>query len=112
MNLAATVVFFNPQKEDIENLRTYAPYVSVVYAIDNSENENYELIDELRKFPNVKYFPNKKNYGIAGGLNIASKQALNDGYSWLLTLDQDSSFSDEDIKKYIELFEENKTNIN
>ncbi len=49
----------------------------------------------------VEYISLGKNRGIATAMNIGYRRAAELGASWVLTMDQDSSFSDEDIKNYL-----------
>lgn len=104
MKLSAIVVWFNPDEKCIENLRTYHPYVERIYVIDNSESDN---LDMLAKISNVVYIPNFENKGIAAALNQGCERALSDGFSWCMTMDQDSSWEKDELRKYLTLVSEN-----
>ncbi len=107
MKIAGTVILYNPSKNIIENINSYMPYVDKIYVVDNSENQdNTNLLPKNKK---VKYINNHSNLGIAKALNIACQQAIKDGYEWILTMDQDSKFKSNDLKKLIKFVENNNT---
>jgi rhamnosyltransferase len=55
---------------------------------------------------NVLYYPNYQNFGIAKALNIGCQKALDEGYEWVLTMDQDSFWSNpEELQRYIQFSE-------
>ncbi|MBQ7044932.1 MAG: glycosyltransferase family 2 protein [Clostridia bacterium] len=95
MKLAAVVVLYNPNDKIFENIKSYIDYVDTVYAVDNSSaDHSHKLTDEK-----IVYLPNHENLGIAFALNRGAKQAIADGFEWLLTMDQDSSFSDDGVQR-------------
>lgn len=98
IKIAGTVVWYNPTKENVENIYSYVDNVDVLYIIDNSNNDNSSLIPNNKK---IKYYPNYSNLGISYALNKAAKIALNDKYDFLLTMDQDSKFENSEIAKLI-----------
>lgn len=95
MKLAAVVVLYNPDNQVIENIKSYIDYVDVVYAVDNSSVDNKERFN----LDKINYIPNGENLGIAYALNVGAKQAIADGFEWLLTMDQDSHFTDDGIDR-------------
>lgn len=102
--IPATVIWYNPDTENIENIKTYIDYVEKVYIIDNSMNNNKKLCSSLNS-NKIEYVYNKKNLGIAKALNLACEKAISDGFKWILTMDQDSSFSSNDINEYFKSFD-------
>ena len=88
----AVVVLYNPDESIIENIKSYQR-VNKIYAIDNSEKYNDNLIERLKQFKNLVYINNHGNKGIAYALNLGAKLAIENGANWLLTMDQDSKFS-------------------
>ena len=92
MKISATVIWYNPGNENIGNIWTYLNYFEKLFIIDNSKNSNKELSKKLES-TKVKYIYNEgKNLGISGALNLACEKAIKEGFSWILTMDQDSSF--------------------
>jgi len=107
MKLAGVVVFYNPESNVESNVASYLKYVDVLYVVDNSINDNSSLLK--RHSAKIKYISNKRNLGIAKALNIAAKNAIKDGYDWLLTMDQDSRFEAKELKKMISFIKTNDT---
>jgi len=65
--------------------------------VDNSKKET-----DLSRFKDtnkLELLSKKINHGIASALNLALEKALSDGYEWLLTMDQDSSFKPEQLQR-------------
>lgn len=104
MKLAASVILYNPDKSVITNVLSYSSFVDFVFVIDNSDCSNNEVINELKMIPNLGYVKNERNFGIAKALNQACRMALEQGYDWILTMDQDSSFDLQEIQRYREQF--------
>ena len=104
MKLAAIVIWYNPeQMEDnvaIKNVLSYSEHVQKVYIIDNSNSDNSKLASNIK---NSVYVANKKNLGIAKALNIGCKRAYDDHFDWVITMDQDGYFENNEFKKYIKL---------
>lgn len=90
MKLAVVVVLYNPDNEVQKNIQSYANSVDAVYAVDNSSEDNRAKFSQDK----IIYIPNLENKGIAYALNVGAKRAIEDGYEWLLTMDQDSCFND------------------
>lgn len=97
-NFAACVILYNPKKEDIANILTYVNKVKKVYVFDNTEGKNNENL--FQNFENVSYFWDNENKGIAIRLNEGCKKAIAENFDYLLTMDQDSSFLEENIDQY------------
>jgi len=93
-NVAGVVVLYNPEPVVVDNIQTYYASVEKLYVIDNTEHAAKEIIDEIsRRLPNAEYIPFNENLGIAKALNEAATRAIQEGFEWILTMDQDSSAS-------------------
>jgi rhamnosyltransferase len=109
------IIWYNPKHlgENFirKNIEAYLNYFKEVIIIDNSEIDNRDIIFTER----VIYLPNFENVGIAAALNQGCKKAIEIGCQWVLALDQDSYWRDDDLKKYLEKVEkiaiEDKNNI-
>ncbi len=112
MNLAGSVILYNPDSSVINNINTYIEMVSILYVIDNSIQSNEYILTELKKNNKIKITQNNENLGVATGLNIAARMAIKDNYDWLLTMDQDSSFSHDNILKFSNFFNQFNADIN
>jgi len=102
MHLSAVVVWYNPTNKEKENINSYIKYVDKLYIVDNSEKEN--AFENNKK---IHYVFNGENLGIAKALNIGADLALKEKYDWLLTMDQDTSFKNDDVKKIFEYIKNN-----
>ncbi len=100
MVLSAVVIWYNPDETCIENIRSYEKFVKTIYVVDNSNTNNSEF---LKEFKNAKYIPLFSNEGIAKAQNIGCQNALDDGFIWCMTMDQDSSWDEDQIKRMVEL---------
>jgi rhamnosyltransferase len=90
--LSGVVVLYNPDRNVINNIASYINYLSHLYVIDNSESSDHELIRLIGEINNnISYHCRGENSGIAKALNQGCSLAYNDGYKWILTMDQDSS---------------------
>lgn len=108
--LSAVIVLYNPTNEYINTIKTIYKHIDKFYIIDNGNINN--ILPKLTK--KIEYIKNNQNEGIAYALNKGAKCAINDGYQWLLTLDQDSSISEKniiDLKNYISKNDTNKIGI-
>lgn len=89
-SVAGVVVLYRPSSETLDNVLSYLRQVQVLYAVDNTEQPDESLAKRLESFDGVEYLPNHQNLGVAAALNLAARKALEGGYEWLLTMDQDS----------------------
>jgi rhamnosyltransferase len=104
MKIAGVVVLYNPIIfQVLDNIKSYINLLDVLYVFDNSENINFNQY-ELQSFSDkIKYITYNDNRGIAYALNYCSQNAYNNGYEWMLTMDQDSSFPlPNGFEKYID----------
>lgn len=90
LKIAGVVILYNPDKNIGKNIASYLNNIDKLYVIDNSPYKNSKLLPNNSK---IKYIFNNKNLGIATALNMGAKEAIKDGYDFLLTMDQDSKFS-------------------
>ncbi|MCC5613181.1 glycosyltransferase [Nostoc sp. CHAB 5834] len=91
LNVAGMVTLYNSEQTVIQRLSTYVYQVGKLYAVDNSEYPNFELIELIRNtYPTIEYICNEGNPGIAHALNVAARAATLDQFSYLLMMDDDS----------------------
>jgi rhamnosyltransferase len=94
LKVAGVCVLFNPIDEMILNINSYIDELGILYLIDNSDKPLSDQLLLLKTASKqIKYICNNKNLGIATALNIAARYAIQEGYEWLLTMDQDSKAS-------------------
>jgi rhamnosyltransferase len=89
-DIAAVVVLYRPESEALPNIRMTASQVDHVFAIDNTEQPDPDFVESLCAVPDLTYVPLGDNLGIATALNAGVGLARDAGYSWALTMDQDS----------------------
>jgi rhamnosyltransferase len=100
--VAGCVVLYHPNSTLLSNINSYYNSVRDLIVVDNSPTSNTSLLNDLYNlFPNAVYLFLNRNAGIAAALNIGCKIAIEQGYGWLLTMDQDSSFKDDQLSKMI-----------
>lgn len=101
LKIAGMVTLYNPTDEDIKNIDTYIEDIDILYVIDNTEGKSNE--ERIPKNSKIKYIFNNENVGVSKALNLAAEMAINEGYKWLLTMDQDTTFRPGVIKKMKEV---------
>lgn len=100
MKIAGTVILYYPDENVIENISSYLNSVDILYIVDNTETPSKIIVDKLKPLLNVIYLQDRENKGIAARLNQVGELAISDGFEWLLTMDQDSSFKSGTLDKY------------
>lgn len=103
MRLSSLTIWYNPSLKEVKNILSYSDNFDKVYIVDNSDLDNSEL---AKKINNAVYVPLMKNTGIAYALNRGFERAISDGFDWVMTMDQDSVWEDEEIKKYLQWAEQ------
>src|SRR4051812_24739580 len=101
MKLAGTIILYYPEEKVLENVQSYLEQIEKLYVVDNTESNQSGLIENILQLPKITYLHDEMNKGIAARLNQVCDLAIEDGYEWLLTMDQDSSFEGDFLKKYI-----------
>ena len=104
MKLAAVVVLYNPDDDNIYYYKNYIDVVDKLYVVDNSDDDINRL-DDTKK---IEYVKLGKNMGIAHALNVGAKKAIEDGYKYLLTLDQDSKITKDNILDMVKFLSNTK----
>jgi rhamnosyltransferase len=100
--IAGVVVLYNPDSIVEKNIRSYLNQLVHLYIVDNSEQPDKTLSKIFSDTQKAEYIFNNRNLGMASALNIAVDRALKDGYSFLLTMDQDSYFEEGSLEILIE----------
>lgn len=108
-NICGVVILYHPGDYIIDNISSYLSGLERLYVFDNSERYNRKLIEEIKRMEGVDYISNDGNMGIAYTLNAAIKKAKSEGYNWILTMDQDSSFKEGDFSKFRSWLDEHDT---
>lgn len=101
--IIAGIVAFNPEiKRFDQNIKSISKQVSKVIIIDNFSKNVNEIEEKINKLDNIALIKNKKNEGIAFGLNKIMDLSQEEDADWVLTLDQDSIAPTNLIKKLMQ----------
>lgn len=101
MNLAIAVVLYQPDDSVLDNIISYINLTERLYVIDNSISP-VSIIDKLKGYPQVTYISMGGNKGIASALNAGIFRAMQDNFTHLMTMDQDSRFQQPVFKGYVQ----------
>lgn len=106
---SGVVVLFNPANDVVNNINSYINNLDKLYVIDNSELVNTSLVNNLKRNNKIKYISLCENKGLAYALNLGCKMSIEDGYDYVLTMDQDSCFKNEAVENIINFIENSNT---
>ena len=107
IKFAAVVLTYNRislLKENIAACEKQICKPTCMYIVDNNSNDDTEsVIKEIIRTSllNIKYIKLNKNYGSAGGFYYAIKMAFDDGYDWILTMDDDGRPGNENTFRFL-----------
>lgn len=101
MKIAAVVILYNPAHDVAKNIQSYFGAIDKLYIVDNSLKAASQVRETFINQKNVVYLHDGENKGIAARLNQVIKLAKEDGYDWLLTMDQDSFFEKGEFNNYL-----------
>ncbi|HBI61841.1 MAG TPA: hypothetical protein DDY31_11630 [Lachnospiraceae bacterium] len=91
VRIGAVVVAYHPDSAVVENIKSYAKDLEIVYVHDNSEEKNEEFEKKINQIENVIYNFSGENQGLCVPFNKYYKLAIKKGLDWLITFDQDSA---------------------
>jgi rhamnosyltransferase len=91
-SVAAVVVTFHPDPGLTTRLASLVPQVGAIVVVDNGScPADLPADDDPASAGQVEFIANSENRGIGVALNQGLRRAQERGFSWALTLDQDSS---------------------
>ncbi len=96
MKICSVTILFHPEESVKFNVASYLHAVELAYIIDNTESaaiNNRALFDGVAGAEKIVFIKNESNLGIGKSLNIAFQMAVDAGFDWMLTMDQDSNFN-------------------
>lgn len=93
VSVAAVVTTFNPDNSLLANLRRISDQVGLLILVDDSGPVNELEKVDYSGIGNLIYIKNEINTGIAASLNRGVLRAAEAGYSWVITLDDDTLVS-------------------
>jgi len=90
-NVCAVVVAYFPDEDFEARLQTILPQVARLVVVDNTPDAVFLSTDMVAAWgERLHCIANHTNKGVAAALNQGLEYALQQGYPWLLTLDQDT----------------------
>jgi rhamnosyltransferase len=106
-SVCAVIVTYRPGVSFEENVLAIASQGVGTLVIDNGsgaemEQRLYALADQL----GCKVICNHRNLGIAAALNLGLKYALESGFDWVCTFDQDSLVDEDFFSKMLATYEQ------
>ncbi|GHT55452.1 glycosyl transferase [Bacteroidia bacterium] len=104
MKLLGIVILYYPDDTLVDNIGSYIGGVDKLIVWENSPAHSNGEIPESEK---IIKMGNGENAGIGKALNEAIKYAQTNGFTHLLTMDQDSRFEKDHFSKYRSLVEKN-----
>ena len=106
MKVCAGIVLYNPDIERLTmNIDAIGPQVDRIVFVDNA-SDNIDKVQEKFSGDDYIWIKNDSNLGIARALNQLLEFADQNGYEWILTLDQDSICGDGFVQKLLSVVED------
>ena len=109
--MAGTVVLYNPADDVLDNIASYINQVDKLYIIDNSVQYNDTIRGKLEQLSKTIYINHDGNKGIAAALNTGAQCALDDGFEFLLTMDQDTIVAENFVADLMAAFTQNNPDL-
>jgi len=103
-NISAVIVTYYPDSGFISRLNRVIPQVAHVIIVDNGSQPSVREILRDISLINVEVIANPENVGLAKALNQGVQRAVDLGFSWVLTLDQDTVVDHDMVKCLSEIY--------
>lgn len=102
-NVMAVVVSYNPILPLLrENLQALFSQLDRVVLMDNGSQNIDEVRTLLQQFERLQLVENGENLGLPVNYNRAARIAHDEGFAWLLTMDQDTIIPDGMIDAFLQ----------
>jgi rhamnosyltransferase len=84
-------VTYNPSPVFYRNVLALADQVTSVLIVDNASSPAHQaVLDQVSTVPTTELIRNSSNLGVGAALNIGVRHAIERGFAWIATMDQDS----------------------
>lgn len=104
-NICCIIISYNIGKKLGKCVFSVNNQVDKVIIVDNNSNyETKEYIKFLKNTYDVEVIFNTENLGIATALNQGVRYALNNGYDWILTMDNDSEATPKMVESMLNVY--------
>lgn len=105
--ISVGIVTFNPEiRLLVKNIKSIIKQVDVIYIFDNGSKNIDEIEKTLNRLNKIRLLKEDKNHGIAYALNKLCEKAIDDGYDYIITLDQDSISPDNLVYELVDNVED------
>lgn len=111
MKICIGVVLYYPTKDNIEKIKLYSSCVDKIYIFDNTENNSRKLNEYFSNNSKFEFITYLENKGISKALNDLCQKAIEDGYDYIITMDQDSIFTSKNIELMKQFISKNNEDI-
>ncbi len=99
------MVTYNPDREFEHRVTTVLGQFPKVFIVDNASGaEAQSMLQAVAMHPKVQLVSNPENLGIAQALNQGLALAIEDGFSWCVTLDQDTMVFDSMLEVLLSVY--------
>jgi rhamnosyltransferase len=89
--VCAVFVTYNPAPAFYQNVLALAGQVALILIVDNASSPTYQaVLEQAATVPSTEIIRNTSNLGVGAALNIGVRRAIERGFAWVATLDQDS----------------------
>ncbi|MFV2045536.1 MAG: glycosyltransferase family 2 protein [Anaerolineales bacterium] len=105
LKVCAVVVAHNPGNDLNDRLVAIRRQVDRILVVDNGSNpESQAVLERIARIQFIDLIRNPTNEGVATALNQGIRHAREEGFSWVLTLDQDSEPSPKMIHEQLDVY--------
>jgi rhamnosyltransferase len=111
VNIIGVVILYQPDNSfSLEYINSYLPALNKLLLYDNSDAPSPQLEQLIKSQNSTKllYHYFGENAGISKRLNQAADYAIANGYDYLLMMDQDSGFKDQQFNFYLDKIYKNE----
>jgi rhamnosyltransferase len=103
--ICAVVTTFSPDSGVVDRIRAIRCQVGHLIVVDNgSDAHSVSCLEGLRAEPGFAIIPNPNNRGVGAALNQGIRAAKLSGFSWVLTMDQDSRVEPDLVKVLLDVY--------
>lgn len=108
MKYCVAIIMYNPTNANIKNINNYIELFDNIFILDNSTDRKYS--EKIIKQLNGKctYISMMGNKGMSEALNKAFSKAYELKYDFILTMDQDSCYDEENMKNMMTIIESSR----
>jgi rhamnosyltransferase len=103
--ICAVVVTYFPDVQIVDRLKRITAQVAQTVVVDNGSSAScLEQITGFSKGSAIHLILNKSNEGLASALNTGVRWAIEHGYPWVLTLDQDTLIEPDMVELFAQAY--------